>query len=347
MVYKIAVIGATGLVGREMLSVLSERNFPASEVVPLATQRSVGVKVGYGNKKLSVLATEDYDFNDIDICMMSAGSATSKVWCPRLCQLGCTVIDNSSAWRYHNDIPLVVAEVNADSISAYANKNIIANPNCSVIQLVVALKPLHELARIKRVIVSSYQSASGIGQKGIDTLYTQAQEVLSRSYPFKKETQQTNKQLAFNVVPHIDVFTEDGYTREEWKIKVETQKILNDHSIKIAATAARVPVFIGHAEAINVEFADPITDKEAREILRKAPGCQVLDNREEPNCYITPYEAAGKDKVYISRIREDTSTKNGLVMWVVADNLKKGAALNAIQTAEILVNKKLISPKAA
>ena len=342
MGYKVAVAGATGNVGREMLSVLAERGFPADEVVALASRRSQGSEVSYGEHTLKVKALDSYDFSDTDICLMSAGGAVSKEWSPKIAKQGCVVIDNSSAWRYDADVPLIVPEVNADAIVGFSKKNIIANPNCSTAQLVVALKPLHDRARIKRVVVSTYQSVSGAGKEAMDELFTQTRAVFV-SDPV--EANKFPKRIAFNVIPHIDVFLDDGFTKEEWKMVAETKKIL-DPKIKLVATCVRVPVFISHSEAVTIEFENPITADEAREILREAPGCLVVDKR-EPGGYVTPHEAAGEDATYISRIREDPTVDNGLVIWVVSDNLRKGAALNAVQIAEVLVNRKLIQPKRA
>jgi aspartate-semialdehyde dehydrogenase len=340
MGYKVAVAGATGNVGREMLNILDERKFPADEVIALASRRSVGTEVSYGDRTLKVKALENYDFSDVDICLMSAGGDVSKEWSPKIGAQGTVVIDNSSAWRMDPDVPLVVPEVNADAVSGFTKKNIIANPNCSTAQLVVALKPLHDKAVIKRVVVSTYQSVSGAGKDGMDELFAQTKSVYTNSDLITKKFP---KRIAFNVIPHIDVFMEDGYTKEEWKMMMETKKIL-DPKIKLSATCVRVPVFIGHSEAVNIEFENSISADEAREILRKAPGCLVIDKR-EPGGYVTPYESAGEDATYISRIREDATVENGLVLWCVSDNLRKGAALNAIQIAECLINRKLISAK--
>jgi aspartate-semialdehyde dehydrogenase len=340
MGYKVAVVGATGNVGREMLNILDERKFPADEVVALASRRSVGVEVSHGDRTLKVKALEHYDFSDVDICLMSAGGTVSKQWSPKIAAAGAVVIDNSSAWRMDPDVPLIVPEVNADAVTGFARKHIIANPNCSTAQLVVALKPLHDAAVIKRVVVSTYQSVSGAGKEAMDELFSQTKavytndELINTKFP---------KRIAFNVIPHIDVFMEDGYTREEWKMMAETKKIL-DPKIKLSATCVRVPVFVGHSEAVNIEFEKPITPDEARNLLRNAPGCLVID-KQEPGGYVTPYEAAGEDATYISRIREDGSVENGLALWCVSDNLRKGAALNAVQIAEILINRKLLSAK--
>ena len=340
MGYKVAVAGATGNVGREMLAILAERNFPADEVVALASRRSVGTECSFGDKTLKVKALDHYDFSDTDICLMSAGGSVSKEWSPKIGAAGCVVIDNSSAWRMDPDVPLIVPEVNADAVKGFTKKNIIANPNCSTAQLVVALKPLHDAAKIKRVVVATYQSVSGAGKDAMDELFSQTKAVYTNDELVAKKFP---KRIAFNVIPHIDVFMEDGYTKEEWKMMAETKKIL-DPKIKLSATCVRVPVFVGHSEAVNIEFENPITADEAREILRKAPGCLVID-KQEPGGYATPYEAAGEDATYISRIREDATVENGLVLWCVSDNLRKGAALNAIQIAEVLINRKLISAK--
>ncbi|MCB1468733.1 MAG: aspartate-semialdehyde dehydrogenase [Rhizobiaceae bacterium] len=340
MGFKIAVAGATGNVGREMLNILEERGFPADEIVALASRRSQGTEVSYGDRTLKVKDLASYDFSDTDICLMSAGGNVSKDWSPKIGKQGCVVIDNSSAWRYDADVPLIVPEVNPDAISQFTRRNIIANPNCSTAQLVVALKPLHDHATIKRVVVSTYQSVSGAGKEGMDELFTQTRAVfVADPVQGKKFT----KRIAFNVIPHIDVFMEDGSTKEEWKVMAETKKML-DPKIKLTCTAVRVPVFIGHSEAVNIEFEKPITADEARDILREAPGCQVIDKREDGG-YITPVESAGEDATYISRIREDSTVENGLNIWVVSDNLRKGAALNAVQIAELLIAKGLIHPK--
>jgi aspartate-semialdehyde dehydrogenase len=340
MGFKVAVVGATGNVGREMLNILDERTFPADEVVALASRRSMGVEVSYGNKTLKVKALEQYDFSDVDICLMSAGSTVSKEWSPKIAAQGAVVIDNSSCWRYDADVPLVVPEVNADAVADFRKRGIIANPNCSTAQLVVALKPLHDKAGIKRVVVATYQSVSGAGKEAMDELFTQTKAVFTVG---EIESKKFPKRIAFNIIPQIDVFMEDGYTREEWKMMAETKKIL-DPKIKLTATCVRVPVFIGHAEAVNVEFERPITVAEAHDILRTAPGCLVVD-KHEPGGYVTPYECAGEDATYISRVREDPTVDNGLVLWCVSDNLRKGAALNAVQIAECLINRKLIQAK--
>ena len=337
MGYKVAVVGATGNVGREMLSILAERGFPADEVVAVASRRSQATEVSFGDKTLKVQALEHVDFSDIDICVMSAGGSISKEWSPKIGAQKCVVIDNSSAWRYDEDVPLVVPEVNADAAAGFTKKYIIANPNCSTAQLVVALKPLHDKAGIKRVVVSTYQSVSGAGKDAMDELFTQTRAIFV-SDPV--EPKKFPKRIAFNLIPHIDVFMEDGFTKEEWKMTAETKKIL-DPKIKLTATCVRVPVFVSHSEVVNIEFENPITADEARSILREAPGCLVVD-KHEPGGYITPYEAAGEDATYISRIREDITVENGLTMWVVSDNLRKGAALNAVQIAEELVQRELV-----
>ena len=340
MGYKVAVVGATGNVGREMLDILAERAFPADEVVAVASRRSQGTEVSFGDKTLKTKALDNYDFSDVDICLMSAGGDVSKEWSPKIAAQGAVVIDNSSAWRYDPDVPLVVPEVNADAVRDFTKKNIIANPNCSTAQLVVALKPLHDAATIKRVVVSTYQSVSGAGKDGMDELDRQTKALYSHQDVQEKKFP---KRIAFNLIPHIDVFMEDGFTKEEWKMMVETKKML-DPKIKLTATCVRVPVFIGHSESVNVEFERPITANEAREILRAAPGVVVVDKR-EPGGYVTPHEAAGEDATYVSRIREDFTIENGLAFWCVSDNLRKGAALNAVQIAESLVNRGLLQAK--
>ncbi len=340
MGYKVAVVGATGNVGREMLNILAERGFPADEVVALASRRSLGVEVSYGDRVLKCKALENFDFSDTDFCLMSAGSSVSKEWSPKIGRQGCVVIDNSSCWRYDDDVPLIVPEVNADAVTGYTKKNIIANPNCSTAQLVVALKPLHDVARIKRVVVATYQSVSGAGKDAMDELFNQTKAIYVND---SVEPEKFTKRIAFNVIPHIDVFMDDGYTKEEWKMSAETAKIL-DPKIQLTATCVRVPVFVGHSEAVNIEFEQPITADRARDILREAPGLLVVDKRENGG-YVTPFEATGEDATYISRIREDKTVKNGLNFWCVSDNLRKGAALNAIQIAEVLVNRKLVQPK--
>jgi aspartate-semialdehyde dehydrogenase len=340
MGFKVAVVGATGNVGREMLNILEERGFPVSEVVALASRRSQGTEVSFGDRTLKVKALETYDFSDTDIALMSAGGNVSKEWSPKIGKQGCVVIDNSSAFRTDPDVPLIVPEVNPDAIDGFSKKNIIANPNCSTAQMLVALKPLHDAATIKRVVVSTYQSVSGAGKEGMDELFTQTRAVFVAD---PVEARKFTKRIAFNVIPHIDVFMEDGTTKEEWKMVAETKKML-DPKIKVTATCVRVPVFIGHSEAVNLEFEKPITAEEARDILREAPGCLVIDKHEDGG-YITPIESAGEDATYISRIREDSTIDNGLNLWIVSDNLRKGAALNTVQIAELLVARGLIQPK--
>ncbi len=346
MSYKVAVVGATGNVGRAMLSILDERKFPVSEVHAIASRRSVGKEVSFGDRTLKCEDLERFDFSKVDFVVMSAGGAISKEWSPRIGAAGAIVIDNSSAWRYDLDVPLVVPEVNGHVLDEYMKKNnrknIIANPNCSTAQMVVALKPLHDFAKITRVVVSTYQSVSGAGKDAMDELWSQTkgnyvpgQEVSPRKFP---------KEIAFNCIPHIDVFMEDGFTKEEWKMMAETKKIL-DPKIKVVATCVRVPVFVSHCESLNIEFENPISVEEARSLLRDAPGCMVID-KHEPGGYITPKEAAGDDATFISRIREDATVENGLAMWVVSDNLRKGAALNTIQIAETLINRNLMKSAA-
>jgi aspartate-semialdehyde dehydrogenase len=336
MAYKVAVVGATGNVGREMLSVLAERQFPVSEVVALASTRSVGTEVSFGDRILKVKALDYFDFKGTDICLMSAGGKVAKEWAPKIVAQGALVIDNSSAWRMDRGVPLVVPEVNADALSEIT-KGIIANPNCSTVQLVVALKPLHDLATIKRAVIATYQSVSGAGKDAMDELFRQTRAVFVAD-PIERE--KFTKQIAFNVIPHIDVFLDSGYTKEEWKMMVETQKIL-DPDIQVTATCVRVPVFIGHSEAVTLEFDKPITAEKARAVLRAAPGVLLIDKREDGG-YATPIECAGEDATYVSRIRKDPTVENGLSLWIVADNLRKGAALNAVQIAECLINRKLL-----
>ncbi|MBX3445402.1 MAG: aspartate-semialdehyde dehydrogenase [Parvibaculaceae bacterium] len=331
MGYKIAVLGATGNVGQEMLNILAEREFPADEVVALASRRSQGTEVSYGERNLKVKSLDSYDFKGTDICLMATSGVMSAEWAPKIAAQGCVVIDNSSKWRMDPDVPLIVPEVNAPAIAGYTKKNIIANPNCSTAQMVVALKPLHDAAGIRRIVVSTYQSVSGAGKEAMDELFTQTRAIFVND---NIVTENFTKQIAFNVIPHIDEFMEDGQTKEEWKMTVETKKIL-DPKIRVTATCVRVPVFVGHSEAINIEFERPISDDEARDILREAPGCLVVDKREDGG-YVTPIESVGEYATYVSRIRVDPTIENGLNIWVVSDNLRKGAALNAVQIAEIL-----------
>ena len=332
MGYKVVVVGATGNVGREILNILAERHFPIDKIVALASRRSLGTELSFGDQILSTKDLEQFDFSGWDIALFAVGSEATKLHAPRAAKAGCVVIDNSSLYRYDPDVPLIVPEVNADAIFGYSKKNIIANPNCSTAQMVVALKPLHDRATIKRVVVSTYQSVSGSGKDAIDELWNQTkgmyvpgQEVAPKVYP---------KQIAFNVIPHIDVFMEDGTTKEEWKMVAETKKII-DPKIKVTATCVRVPVFVGHSEAINIEFEEFLDEDEARDILREAPGLMVIDKREDGG-YVSPVECVGDFATFVSRIRQDSTLENGLNLWCVSDNLRKGAALNAVQIAEVL-----------
>jgi aspartate-semialdehyde dehydrogenase len=329
----VAVVGATGNVGREMLNILAERQFPVKDVIPLASERSIGSEISFGEDDvLKVRALDKFDFKGVDIVLSSAGAKISADFAPRAAAAGAIVVDNTSFFRMDPDVPLVVPEVNPEDIALYRKKGIIANPNCSTIQMVVALKPLHDLVKIKRVVVSTYQSVSGAGKEGMDELFNQTRNVFTNGpLDHKKFT----KQIAFNVIPHIDVFMDDGYTKEEWKMAVETRKIL-DPDIPVSATCVRVPVFIGHSEAVNVEFESAMSAEQARAALKNAPGVSVIDHRADEG-YVTPVESAGEDKVYVSRIRKDPTVKHGLNLWVVSDNLRKGAALNAVQIAEVLV----------
>jgi aspartate-semialdehyde dehydrogenase len=338
MGYRVAVVGATGNVGREMLNILAERQFPLDEVAAVASARSTGDIIDFGEtgEKLKVANLEHFDFAGWDIALFAAGSGPTKIHAPRAAAAGCTVIDNSSLYRMDPDIPLIVPEVNAEALAGYTKKNIIANPNCSTAQLVVALKPLHDVAKIKRVVMATYQSVSGTGKAAMDELFEQSRNIFvgdpaePKIYP---------KQIAFNVIPHAGDFLDDGSTTEEWKLVVETKKIL-DPAIKVSATCVRVPVFVCHSEAVNIEFENEITADQARNILREAPGVMVVDKR-EPGGYVTPVEAVGDYATYVSRIREDPTVDNGLSLWVVSDNLRKGAALNAVQIAELLGRKHL------
>ena len=335
MGYKVVVAGATGNVGREMLAILAERQFPVDEIAALASRRSLGTEVSFGDKTLKTKDIEGFDFTGWDIALFAIGSDATKKYAPIAASQGCVVIDNSSLYRYDADVPLVVPEVNAEAVDGYKKKMIIANPNCSTAQMVVALKPLHDRARIKRVVVSTYQSVSGAGKEGMDELWEQTKAVYNpvKDVPPAK----FSKEIAFNVIPHIDVFLEDGTTKEEWKMVAETKKIL-DKSIKVTATCVRVPVFVGHSEAINIEFEDFLDEAEARDILREAPGIMVIDKR-EPGGYVTPKECVGDYATFISRIRQDSTIDNGINLWCVSDNLRKGAALNAVQIAETLGNR--------
>ena len=343
MGYRVAVVGATGAVGREMLKVLAERNFPADEVVALASGRSTGSEISFGEKTvLKVKNLDTFDFAGWDIGLFSPGAAVSAVYAPRAAAVGCVVIDNTSQFRMDPDVPLVVPEVNPHHLRQFAKRRIIANPNCSTIQMVVALKPLHDQWKIKRVVVATYQSVSGAGKEAMDELFAHTKAIFVHD-PNKPE--QFTKEIAFNVIPHIDRFMDDGSTKEEWKMMVETQKIL-DPAIKVHATCVRVPVFIGHGEAVNVEFENPVTAGEARAALREAPGVEVVDVREDGG-YVTPLECTGEDAVYVSRIRKDPTVEHGLSFWCVSDNLRKGAALNAVQIAEELIARGMLAKQAA
>ncbi|MFN3643089.1 MAG: aspartate-semialdehyde dehydrogenase [Gemmobacter sp.] len=332
MGYRVVVAGATGNVGREMLNILAEREFPVDEIVALASRRSLGTEVSFGDRTLVTKDLDAFDFAGWDIALFAIGSEATKVYAPRAAAAGCVVIDNSSLYRYDAQVPLVVPEVNAAAVDGYKARNIIANPNCSTAQMVVALKPLHDRARIKRVVVATYQSVSGAGKEGMDELWNQTKAIYNPTddVPPKK----FQRQIAFNVIPQIDVFLDDGSTKEEWKMVAETKKIL-DPAIKVTATCVRVPVFVGHSEAINIEFEDFLDEHEARDILREAPGVMVIDKR-EPGGYVTPIECVGDYATFVSRIRQDSTIDNGISMWVVSDNLRKGAALNAVQIAEVL-----------
>lgn len=338
MGYKIAVVGATGNVGREMLNILAEREFPIEEIAAVASPRSQGRKIDFGDsgKELKVHNIENFDFSGWDMALFAAGSGPTKIYAPKAAAAGCVVIDNSSLYRMDPDVPLIVPEVNPDAIDGYKVKNIIANPNCSTAQMMVALKPLHDAATIKRVVVSTYQSVSGAGKGGMDELFEQSRAIFVGD---PKENEVFTKQIAFNVIPHIDEFLDDGSTKEEWKMVVETKKIL-DPKIKVTATCVRVPVFVGHSESINIEFENELSAKKAQKILREAPGIMLVDKREDEG-YITPVECVGDSATYISRVREDPTVENGLNIWCVSDNLRKGAALNAVQIAELLGRKHL------
>ncbi len=337
MGYRVAIIGATGNVGREMLVILDELKFPVDKLHALASRKSIGLDVEFGDHVVKCEDIEGFDFSQVDLVLMSAGGTVSKAWSEKIGRAGAVVIDNSSAWRMDPDVPLIVPEVNPDAVLGFRKKNIIANPNCSTAQLVVALKPLHDAAKIKRVVVSTYQSVSGAGKAGMDELWTQTKNVfvLGPTDP-KKFT----KQIAFNVIPHIDEFMEDGYTKEEWKMTAEVKKIL-DPKIRLTATCVRVPVFVGHSESVNVEFERELDEDEARDILRESPGVVVVDKREDGG-YITPKESQGEFAVYVSRIRTDPTVENGLAFWCVSDNLRKGAALNAVQIAQLLDQRGLL-----
>ncbi|MCG6882257.1 MAG: aspartate-semialdehyde dehydrogenase [Silicimonas sp.] len=337
MGYRVAVVGATGNVGREMLNILAERQFPADEVVALASRKSLGTEVSYGERTLKTKDLDTFDFSGWDMALFAIGSDATKTYAPKAAKAGCVVIDNSSLYRYEPDIPLIVPEVNPQAIEMVKNRNIIANPNCSTAQMVVALKPLHDRAKIKRVVVSTYQSVSGAGKEGIDELWDQTKAIYNPTA--NVEVKKFQKQIAFNVIPHIDVFMEDGSTKEEWKMVAETKKIV-DPKIKVTATCVRVPVFVGHSEAVNIETEEFLDVDEARDILRESPGIIVIDKREDGG-YATPIECVGDFATFVSRLRQDSTIENGLNFWCVSDNLRKGAALNAVQIAELLGNRVL------
>ena len=341
MALRVAVVGATGNVGRELFNIMDERNFPADKVHAVASRRSVGRKCSYGDRTLLCEDLDSFDFSTVDMVLMSAGGSVSKEWAPKIAAAGAIVIDNSSAWRMDPDVPLVVPEVNGEAVLGYGKKNIIANPNCSTAQLVVALKPLHQAAGIKRVVVSTYQSASGAGKAGMDELWTQTKGMFVNDSPTPDVF---SKQIAFNVIPQIDVPMEDGSFKEEWKMRMETKKIV-DESIELVATCVRVPVFVGHSEAVNVELEDPLTVEEARELFRNADGVQLIDNIEEDQ-FITPVDCVGEWASYVSRVRKDPTVENGLIFWNVSDNLRKGAALNAVQIGEELIKRGVLRPEA-
>lgn len=333
MGYRVVVAGATGNVGREMLNILAEREFPADEIAAVASSRSAGEVIEYGEsgKTLKIQNIEHFDPTGWDIALFAIGSDATKVYAPKFAAAGCTVIDNSSLYRMDPDVPLIVPEVNPEAIDGYKARNIIANPNCSTAQMVVALKPLHDAAKIKRVVVATYQSVSGAGKAGMDELFEQSRAIFVGD---QTEPQKFTKQIAFNVIPHIDKFLEDGSTKEEWKMVAETKKIL-DPKVKVTATCVRVPVFVGHSEAINIEFENELSAEEAQNILREAPGVMLVDKREDGG-YVTPVECVGDYATFVSRVRDDSTVDNGLSLWCVSDNLRKGAALNAVQIAELL-----------
>ncbi|HTV80267.1 MAG TPA: aspartate-semialdehyde dehydrogenase [Steroidobacteraceae bacterium] len=343
MGYRVAVVGATGAVGREMLKTLAERRFPLDDVAAVASGRSAGAEVSFGEKRvLKVQSLDKFDFGGWDIGLFSPGASVSAVHAPRAAAAGCVVIDNTSQFRMEPDVPLVVPEVNAHHLAKFTKRNIIANPNCSTIQMVVALKPLHDRWRARRVVVATYQSVSGAGKEGMDELFAHTKAVFVHD---PSTPEQFTKEIAFNCIPHIDRFMEDGSTKEEWKMAVETRKIL-DPDIAVHATCVRVPVFIGHGEAVTVEFERPVTVNEARAALRDSPGVALVDHREDGG-YITPLESAGEDAVFVSRLRKDQTVANGLSFWCVSDNLRKGAALNAVQIAETLVTQGLLAKRVA
>jgi aspartate-semialdehyde dehydrogenase len=341
MALRVAVVGATGNVGRELLNIMDERSFPADKVHAVASRRSLGRKLSYGDKTVVCEDLNEFDFSQVDLVLMSAGGSISKEWSPRIAEAGAIVVDNSSAWRMDPDVPLVVPEVNGEAVLGYGAKNIIANPNCSTAQLVVALKPLHQAAGIKRVVVSTYQSASGAGKAGMDELWTQTKGMFVNDAPTPDVF---SKQIAFNVIPQIDVPMKDGSFKEEWKMRMETKKII-DESIELVATCVRVPVFVGHSEAVNVELEDPLSVEDARELFRHADGVQLIDNIEDDQ-FITPVDCVGEWASYVSRVRKDPTVENGLIFWNVSDNLRKGAALNAVQIGEELVKRGVLTPEA-
>lgn len=341
MALRVAIVGATGNVGRELFNIMDERNFPADKVHAVASRRSIGRKCSYGDKTIVCEDLEQFDFSQVDLVLMSAGGSISKEWSPKIAEAGAITIDNSSAWRMDPDVPLVVPEVNGEAVLGYGKKNIIANPNCSTAQLVVALKPLHQAAGIKRVVVSTYQSASGAGKAGMDELWTQTKGMFVNDSPTPDVF---SKQIAFNVIPQIDVPMEDGSFKEEWKMRMETKKII-DESIELVATCVRVPVFVGHSEAVNVELEDPLSVEDARELFRNADGVQLVDNIEDDQ-FITPVDCVGEWASYVSRVRKDPTVENGLIFWNVSDNLRKGAALNAVQIGEELIKRGVLQPEA-
>ncbi|NQY98197.1 MAG: aspartate-semialdehyde dehydrogenase [Henriciella sp.] len=341
MALRVAIVGATGNVGRELFNIMDERNFPADKVHAVASRRSIGRKCSYGDKTILCEDLEAFDFSQVDLVLMSAGGTISKEWSPKIAAAGAIVVDNSSAWRMDPDVPLVVPEVNGEAVLDYGKKNIIANPNCSTAQLVVALKPLHQAAGIKRVVVSTYQSASGAGKAGMDELWTQTKGMFVNDSPTPDVF---SKQIAFNVIPQIDVPMEDGSFKEEWKMRMETKKIV-DESIELVATCVRVPVFVGHSEAVNVELEDPLSVEDARELFRNADGVQLVDNIEEVQ-FITPVDCVGEWASYVSRVRKDPTVENGIIFWNVSDNLRKGAALNAVQIGEELIKRGVLQPEA-
>ena len=342
MALRVAIVGATGNVGRELFNIMDERNFPADKVHAVASRRSLGRKCSYGDQTVACEDLEQFDFSQVDLVLMSAGGTVSQEWSPKIAAAGAIVIDNSSAWRMDPDVPLVVPEVNGEAVLGYGKKNIIANPNCSTAQLVVALKPLHQAAGIKRVVVSTYQSASGAGKAGMDELWTQTKGMFVNDAPTPDVF---SKQIAFNVIPQIDVPMEDGSFKEEWKMRMETKKII-DESIELVATCVRVPVFVGHSESVNVELEDPLSVEDAQELFRNADGVQLIDNIEEDQ-FMTPVECVGEWASYVSRVRKDPTVENGIIFWNVSDNLRKGAALNAVQIGEELIKRGVLAPELA